>query len=606
MLVLALAACGEDPSLRVNIDWERPPVHRVVVSVYEAPSITCEQVAYADLTEAQLDALLVDEQSITDGVATGTLDNLSRTEHKLIVARGYSQTGELLEAGCAAHDLVVENDSVTVKTHVIADVSAQQDFDNPSPVRIGTLVTDRDGVPLRDRPVSWRVIGPAGSEETQSTNVMRTGDGLWQPIEPACTGANGTTPVYPVTPNLVGGFAVSVRAAWAIQPQTVFSGVTNTDFQLTNLDIPTETKRPCAVSVKRAGGATVKRLVCIDGNIAHEFPVTLVNGSAVLGTSMTTTLPRTAIGLFALPNESDPALSDVYALDKDGVVTALFGAPAAAATLCPECVDHVVDAIVAPACGGRDVAKMLMVVRPNPNDDKVKVMPVRGGLAVDVGIGDTNVTIGFNNAGCVTTIGPQGYEPRQLTVIDIVSALGPAITRGFYNCLTACKRVILPTPESAVGFTKTSPPYLIGAASDASGIVLATWGLVPDPEDTVTDRLVERAQRVSTSALPANLAIGTYDEDDGSDMIWDIPARSRGGTNFQLSYSSATGVRLQALSASLPLDVVDLFSTDVTGDDHDDIIIVARALGGTTSGVTVIPTHAVAPPNTIPVSTCAN
>src|SRR5688500_9803100 len=109
LLWLALSACGEDPSLRVKVDVEGPPMHRFVVSVYESPSITCEQIEYAVLDEAQLDALLVDEITITGGATEGSLDNLSRTDHKLIVARGYSETGELLEGGCAPHDLVVEN-----------------------------------------------------------------------------------------------------------------------------------------------------------------------------------------------------------------------------------------------------------------------------------------------------------------------------------------------------------------------------------------------------------------------------------------------------------------------------------------------------------------
>src|SRR5262249_19276121 len=159
---------------------------------------------------------------------------LSRTDHKLIVARGYSQTGELLEAGCEPHDLVVENDTALVKAHVIGSVAAQvvTDMDPlnpqpPDPLKNGGALPDRRGLPLADRPVSWRMIGPSGSEETQATNIVETGDGTWQPEEPECTGDKGTAQVFPVTPNLVGGFAVSIRAAWATSAQTVFSGITN-------------------------------------------------------------------------------------------------------------------------------------------------------------------------------------------------------------------------------------------------------------------------------------------------------------------------------------------------------------------------------------------
>lgn len=616
MLVLALAACGEDPSLRVQVDFERPPIDRIVVSVYESPSITCEQIEYADLDEAQLAALLVAEQSLeTDGTTEGALEGLSRTDHKLIVARGYSQTGELLEAGCEPHDLVVENDKALVKAHVIGSVAAQvvTDMDplNPQPLdplKIGVLVTDRDGLPLVDRPVSWRMIGPAGSEATQATNILETGDGAWQPDEPECTGDKGTVQVLPVTPNLVGGFAVSMRAAWTTSAQTVFSGITNTDFALADLAIPDETTHPCAVSVKRVGGATQKRLVCVDGAFAREFPVTLANGVAKLGAPASTPLTGDVpIALFALPNQLDATLSDVYALDKDGKVTGLFGATGELPTAnCADCADHVVDAMVAPACGERDTAKMLMVVRTQARPDKLVVMPARGGLAVDIQVSqEVSLEIALNNAGCVTAIGPSGYEPRQLSVLDLITPTG-SFTRGVYACSPTCKRVVLPVAEAAVGFTKTSPPYLIGAASDATGVVLATWGLVPDPEDATTDRLVERAARVPAGGPPGHLAIGTFDEDDGSDMIWDIAFRARGGTNFELAYASAGGVRLQALSALVGLSAIDLFSTDVTQDDHDDIIIVGRKAITNQGGVLVVPTHAIAPPKAIPVHTCGH
>jgi hypothetical protein len=622
VFVLALSACGEDPSLRVQVHLERPPVHQLVVSVYESPSVTCEQIEYADLTEAQLDALLVDEQTITGDEVEGTLDNLSRTDRKLIVARAYSATGELLEGGCQGHDLVVENDSVTVKTHVIASVSAEVVLDNAGlpvdPLRIGVIVTDRDGVPLEDRPVSWRMIGPAGSDEIQSTNITPTGDGTWQPTEPACTGEKGTTPIYPVTPNLVGGFATAVRAAWANQVATQFSGITNTGITsatppLTDLAIPAETKRPCAVSVKRSGTMLVKRLVCVDGAFAREFSVTLANGVATLVSSPPAPLARAPVALFALPGESDASQSEVYAVDKDGRVTALFGAtPAQTVQSCPNCADNIVDAMVAPACGPRDTAKLLLVVREGSRDS-VKVMPPRGGIAIDVGLAppdEVSIAVVLRNAGCVAAIGASGYEERQLTVVDlIVPASGPtqaSITRGFYGCspTSSCKRVVLPVAEAAIGFTKTTPPYLIGTATDATGIVLATWGLIADPNDPTTDRLVERAPRVASSMLPNRIAIGTFDEDDGPDMIWDLPRGmvGRGGTSLELAYSSLQGIRLQALSNPLALSVLDVLATDVTHDDHDDIIIVANRSVGS-GGVMVVPTHAIGRPKSIPVET---
>jgi hypothetical protein len=617
VLLSALSACSDDPSLRVRLDLERPPIEHLVISVYESPSLTCEQVEYADLTEAQLDALLVDEQTIIGDSVEGTLDNLSRTDHKLIVVRGYAPTGELLEGGCAEHDLVVVNDTVTVKTHVIASVSAQLAVEELTglpidPLRIGVIVTDRDGVPLPNRPVAWRMIGPAGSDATQATNITTTADGVWQPERPACTTMKGTTPVHPVTPNLVGGFATSVRVAWANQVATQFSGVANTDLALTEIDIPAVTKHPCAVSVKRSGTTIQKRLVCVDGSFARAYPITVASGVATLGAPTSEMLDRPPVGLFALPVESDPSQREIYAVDVDGNVTALFGAAPSMTTVnCTGCAANVVDAIVAPACGQRDTEKLLLVVRDGPRDS-VRVMPSRGGLAVEIrGFADsvaTTLEITLRNAGCVSQIGPTGYEERQLTVVDLLDPTTElALTRGFYACTaTSCKRVALPVAAGAIGFT-SDPPYLIGTAVDATGIVLATWGLIsnPDEMDMMTDLLIERAPRVASSMLPNRIAIGTFDEDDGTDMIWDFP-RQR-GIALELAYSNATGVRFQALSNPLGMNMIDMIATDVTNDDHDDIIIAGRKLvPAGRGGVVVVPTHAVAAPDTIPVTTCGS
>ena len=84
---------------------------------------------------------------------------------------------------------------------------------------------------------------------------------------------------------------------------------------------------------------------------------------------------------------------------------------------------------------------------------------------------------------------------------------------------------------------------------------------------------------------------------------WDLP-RGRGGFALELAYSSSLGVRLQALSNPIPLLLLDVLATDVTHDDHDDIILVARKLlFPGQAGVVVVPTHTVAPAKSIPVVT---
>src|SRR5262245_10019956 len=88
--VAAVAACAM-PSLQITV--EHPAgidIAKTVVSVYESDVLHCDDVAFTRLSSDELDPLLVAEETHNkDGTTTGDLSGISRTDHKVIVARGY-------------------------------------------------------------------------------------------------------------------------------------------------------------------------------------------------------------------------------------------------------------------------------------------------------------------------------------------------------------------------------------------------------------------------------------------------------------------------------------------------------------------------------------
>ncbi len=591
-MLAMVASCSDDLSLRVLIDHPMA-VTRTEISVYESGGVDCESIEFGDLDQAQLAAASIAEETLAaDGtVSSGDLDSLSRTETKVIVARGYGDDGALVTAGCAEKGVIEGNDVVKITTVLAATVSiAAIDPEGATdPYGIGVTTTGPDGDTLTGRKVSWRVYGPAGSSASTSTNITSVGDGVWQPAATTCT-KNGLAQVHPIAPDQIGGFAVQVRVSWAAATPPLTSTLTKVSFNLSAFTPPIETTHPCAIRVS----GTTQRLVCIDKPlvagppVARDYPVTYANGSVTLGAPATMVLPANPpmIGVYAIPTGND---REVYAVDQAGTIIPLFGASAAQPTGCPGCTG-LDDFLFAPACG-TDPAKL--VLHMPGAVDRVKIFDARGGgVATELPLGLTaaDLSVRLNNAGCVTTLDPKGHTsaPRQLVVVDVIRALVSS-TRGFYNCAgTSCNKVSLPVPEAGVGFTGGTEPRLVGTFADATGVVLSSWVVLPD--QGMPDRLVER-ERMPAASVPHRIVVGQLDDDAGIDLFWDLQLRR--GTTFEIAYARTVGdQRLEAVS--LPQSVIadDLLVGDVTGDHHDDIIVVGKAATGTpATGVVVIPTH---------------
>src|SRR5215211_8107475 len=101
IIVAAVAACT-DPSLRIVVDQpDGVTLARTVVTVYESDGVSCGDIAFSRLGASELDAIRTAEQTITaDGKIIGELTDISRGDHKVIVARGYGNGAAWLTAGC--------------------------------------------------------------------------------------------------------------------------------------------------------------------------------------------------------------------------------------------------------------------------------------------------------------------------------------------------------------------------------------------------------------------------------------------------------------------------------------------------------------------------
>src|SRR5262245_17359731 len=215
-LAVALCACGDDISLRVVVHHPAGvTIALTKVTIYESASLTCTDVSLARVGADELDAVRVAEQSVdADGNVDGTLDDISRVDHKVIVARGFSEAGAWITAGCEEHDVVQEATKIVIDTIPTVTASPVLDVDMTDPLLAVLATTDQSGMAVTDRRVAWTVYGPAGSQPMQANNVAAS-DGVWEPTKPACTQAKGAAALHPPPPSVVGGYAVQLRAEWS-------------------------------------------------------------------------------------------------------------------------------------------------------------------------------------------------------------------------------------------------------------------------------------------------------------------------------------------------------------------------------------------------------
>jgi hypothetical protein len=575
LALVVLAACNAAPTLTVVVHHpDGLVVATTEVTVYESQTLTCIDVEFGVLPEAELAALITGDETLEPGGAvTGTLDGISRTNNKVIVARGFDTTGALVSASCVQETTISGNETVTIDTVVAASVAIQPQ----ATTNAATMVTaiDPSGALIDGRAISWTVYGPAGSVPASTTLATVYSDGVWDAANPTCT-AMGSAQVHVVPPGSVDGYAVQMRVAWSTAPAPLFTNLTNASFAGTPLPSPAATvTRPCAI--RHAG--TTQHLVCVDGSYtATDYAVNVSNGVASLAAASTQAAPATTIALVSIPNNGDLG---VYAVDSNGNLNALFGAPAATnkGTVClaAGCVD---DAIVVPACG--DTAGKVVL---HATGD-LRIVDYSGDYALGSGNPFGAGTSKPFDAGCVTQLDSMGSAGlvQSIAAFDVLSS---ATSLTLFACnATGCIAdatglSTASTHGTTVGFVGGSEPRLVAVSVDATGVVLLE--LIISSSGNVIER-----SRMPAASLPARIVSGQFDTDGEPDLVWDVSTAK--GTSFEVSYARQVDDEpLEALSpaSSANVDNNNILVGDLTNDGIDDLVVLGS--GSNTVGAAIVP-----------------
>ena len=601
-VVLALAACGDDPSLRVDV--EHPiTVSRTVISVYESEGFRCEQVEFGDLSDGELLAARVAELAIEDGGATtGSLDGLSRTETKLVVARGFDDDGTLTAGGCQEVGLIEGHERITIITEraALASIGPLVLAGN-DPFSLTVVLTDTRGLALKGNKLSWRVYGPSGSTAAPSPNALiDEASGEWRLDQPTCANGEGLRTIHPVPPSTVGGFAVQVRPKWAIEPPPLVTGFTRIDPGVYPL-VSAGLRHPCAIRAT----ATTTSLVCVEQRTAgdatlvgREYGVTVASGTVTVAQlGLEFDVEDETIALYSVPRAS--TVRDVYAVTRAGRVFGVrspsidpplrLGLRAGVAT----------DALLLPRCSPTIPPRVLMR-NETLSERKIVVMDELGGPDVD--FHDIKVdlaqVINMRTAGCVTELDPvRIIGARQSVVVDLpargTAPSGTRISSAYFDCgfsrADQCY-VDLPVTRAGAGYFPGDTPLLAGANLDASGVVVSRWAVLLDNSGY---RRVE-LDRVAAAAAPLHIVYGQFDDDGEHDAFWDVVNVDQSESAFQITYSQlAAGQPLSALSAGQPLLVSDILVGDVTGDGKDDLVVlgISNPTTAPVFGIAVLPSQ---------------
>ncbi len=625
LLVIGLSACGDDLSLVVDVT-HRNPVDRTVISIYESDSIDCTKIEFGDIDGGALAAALVAEEVHTTSGVTGSLDGASRTEVKYIVARGYANDGTLLSAGCTAKGEVTGTDHVTVQADEALTVSAiaePPDVADPT-YRFVVIASAPDGSqPSVKRQVSWQVYGPDGTTpirgdlaEVVPPEPNQDPQSDWMPAKAACTNANGVTRIHPVPPGQIGGFATRIRASWAANVLPLQSSLSKVDpTAITILHPPTGVTRPCAVKV--SGGE--HRLVCLDtqgaSTVARELKVTVSAGGGTATQTNVTTLATTPIAVLSVP--SGTSARDVYMIDSAGTLVPLFASGAPTLATCAMCT--VTDAVYAPACANDPEPKIFLQTGATQLRSFGLVSKQRdlitGFLPANASLSGSLDSISLDQAGCVTQIVPKSQmqsanQQRQAVTFSAKSTVmlsGVPVQvpseHGFYSCAATCAKLDFPIADGGTTFMQVGADdnRIIGASGDATGVVVSSWFVVPDPDGAAVHRLIER-DRVPAASIPNRIVAGKLDDDAGYDLVWSFSTKR--GSSLEIAYSRmAAGQRLEAVSNASFLTISDLLLDDISNDGFADLILIGAI--GAAVPVVIVPTH-VAPLDTTAVAEQCN
>lgn len=593
-----VCACSGNPTLTVDVVHPSGlAVATTDVAVYESPTLACTDVEFGRLNALQLQALQTADETIASGGAvTGSLDGISRANNKIVVARGYDSTGDLIAAGCAQVGVVSGNQTVTITTEVAATVAIDPPGTSVTAGSDGTATvvtaTDPSGNLIDGRPISWTVYGPAGSTPATMTNVTIASDGVWQPAMPTCT-SDGIAQIHVAPPSAVAGYAVQMQVAWASGDVPIFTELNSASLGLSALTPPSYMAKFCAI---RHSGSD-ERLDCMSGSddSVTDYAIAVdATGSASLSpvSTQSWSLGTTPMALLSVPDPSGGL--DTYVFDDQAHLTALFGAPAAAGSgdNCPlDKPNCAIDAVVAPPCGSTPGRIFYHIINLNLTES-IRTLDYSGAYTGDISY--TGGLPALDTAGCLAQLGGSDSPVQAASILTTSSATAGTgsgsdsvdiVRNPHVQICTASGCAEHPFDlgkSSTIGFTGGVEPRMVTTSVDATGVVLLQVVLSP------SSTLIERTT-MPTASVPDHILAGQFDADTDVDLVWDFSSKQ--GTNVEVAYARQVGDEpLEALSPTTSATIEAVLVGDLNGDGLDDIVALGSGGGSAeVTGAAIVP-----------------
>lgn len=573
-LLASLGALGgcEDPSLQVVV--ERAPayasqVERVEISVYERDGLTCDDIAYDKLSADELRAIL---RSRSD---SGDLDAIPRLGHKAVVARGYGRgtRGDLEErmviAGCAEVDEIGDDERIVIATEPVATAAIDASLieNGKGAVEIAVVAVDVNQEGIRGKEVRLTTYGPSGS-------FPASGD-IAEPPTPAVL-VSGEGQLRPMTPSMVGPYAVQVRVKWSTGlPPPVSGMMVDTPIQR-SLGLPDTSFINLCTIYSRAGQPT---LACLEkDSVAARFVRSYRLSGGALIQATAPVAATTAIGVFGVG-------TGVIVVNLDGSYTGILGA-SGSGSLCTGvgCAGTISDVLAFPACGASPAGLFAAVDTGAGANVELIATFLPGGekrtfTAPPLGA----ITLG--SAGCVTDLENSGQPQAAVTLT--AGNVAVAVARSLLYLLSSGPAPALERSRErrqiGSGFTTAGKEArLLTTEFDPTGVIVVESVL---NKPLTAYRLFER-RRSPAVAPPRHYVSGNFDLDDEADIAWDVIDDLGDTQNRAIQMLLAARPGRPTLIGRMPLgDTADLLTADLDGDGTSELIGTTGSL--TTSSVSV-------------------
>ncbi|HSR96325.1 MAG TPA: hypothetical protein VLM79_04600 [Kofleriaceae bacterium] len=528
--LLLMAACAADPSLAITVRHpEGYGVALTLVTVYAGNDVRCDQIQYGDLAAAELAAIAIDEVE----VGSGERLEISRLGGKSLVARGYDAQHRFVTAGCKDVGEIAGSAKVQIETQPAAVVAIDPgQAERPFRVRnILVNMTDVNGKPLEGM-VSWQLTGPAGSPDQPPAEGVATqrGDAKIQVDDLGMPGPEG----------------LRIRVPWAIAPLPLVTAFDLSGAMTVALPGGTLGGHPSCDVRHHAG--KLSTLVCLGPGSAtqHRDVVELAwqpQSQSYAATQIA--LPATIDNQFALFVDRDPAAADevVYVISADAAGTGnwyklgapgggksmVFGAAVQNVIYIPRCHENSAGALIGVETGPA-IADAL---------DKTTFFTANGTQAIAPVDGE------ILSGGCVSDV--DGSEHQAVVVA------GPGDTAAALVLVTAANQMqpIPGTRLAGSGFVSVedhgmAEKRFAGTRLQASGTVVFEAVLAPDAGGTF--KLVERTE-LDAAAPPTKIVGGKLDQDDDTDLMWDVNIGVRRAHIVQVSLAKREHVSDEPLTA---------------------------------------------------------